>query len=72
MNACLTFQYSSHFKIHLKENVWEGVEWIKLAQAKIHWIVLVSMVLNLCIPPNAGNVLTEAATISFSRRPEII
>lgn len=57
-------------KIYLKENVGEGVDWIKLAKVRIHWNVLMSMVLN-CIPSNVGNVLTEAATVSFSRRPKI-
>jgi hypothetical protein len=55
----------------LKEKGWEVVNWIKLAPVRIHSQDLVGMILNLCIPSNARNVLTEAATISVSRRAEV-
>ena len=44
------------------------VDWIGLAQDRDRWRTLVSMVMNLRIPWNAGNFLTSCKPVSFSRR----
>jgi len=42
--------------------------WIGLAQDRDRWRTLVSAVMNLGVPCNAGNFLTSCKPISFSRR----
>jgi len=54
--------------IDLREIRWEGVDWINLAQDWDQWQALMKMVMNLCVPLKAGNVLTSWVTMSFSRR----
>ena len=44
------------------------VDWIGLAQDRDRWRTLVSAVMNLRIPRNAGNFLTSCKPVSFSRR----
>jgi hypothetical protein len=39
----------------LKEIGWEGVDWMDLAQDKDKWFPLVSTVMNIRVPINAGN-----------------
>jgi len=39
-----------------------GVEWIELAQDKDRWRGLVTAVMNLRVPCNAGNFLTSCRT----------
>ena len=39
----------------MQEIVWEGVDWIDLAQSMEKWRAFVHMVMNLCIPQNVGN-----------------
>jgi len=34
----------------LREIVWEGVDWIHLAQNRVQWWALVNMVMNLGVP----------------------
>jgi len=34
----------------LRETVWEGVDWIHLAQDKDWWCALANMVLNIWVP----------------------
>ena len=45
-----------------------GKEWIDMAQDRDRWRVLVSEVMNLRVPQNAGNFLTSLGPVSFSRR----
>ena len=50
---------------------WVGcgyVDWIGLAQDRDSWRTLVSAVMNLSVPWNAGNILTSCKPVSFSRR----
>ena len=44
------------------------VDWIGLAQYRDRWRMLVSAVMNLRVPCNAGNFLTSCKPVSFSRR----
>ena len=43
-------------------------DWIRLAQDRDRWRTLVSAVMNLPVPLNAGNFLTSCKPVSFSRR----
>ena len=44
------------------------MDWIGLAQDRDRWQRLVSAVMNLWVPRNAGNFLTSCKPVSFSRR----
>ena len=44
------------------------MDWIGLAQDRNRWQTLVSAVMNLRVPWNAGNFLTNCKPVSFSRR----
>ena len=45
-----------------------GLDWIGLAQDRDRWCTLVSAVMNLRVPLNAGNFLTSCKTVSCSGR----
>jgi hypothetical protein len=36
--------------MYLREIVWEGVDWIHLAQERAQWWALVNIVMNLQVP----------------------
>jgi len=45
-----------------------GMDWIGLAQDRNRWQALMNAVMNLRVPQNAGNFLTNCNPVSFSRR----
>ena len=52
----------------LQEVGCEYMDWIGLAQDRYRWRTLVSAVMNLRVPQNAGNFLTNCKPVSSSRR----
>jgi hypothetical protein len=50
------------------KTLWNGVDWIHLAQDKDQWWALVNTVMAFLVPRKAGNSLTRWATVSFPRR----
>jgi len=44
------------------------MDWIGLAQDRDRWRMLVSAVMKLQVPRNAGNLVTSCKPVSFSRR----
>jgi hypothetical protein len=48
-----------NIKIDLQEVGCEDRDWIELAQDKNRWRALVTAVMNLRVPSNAGNFLTR-------------
>ena len=44
------------------------MDWIGLVQDRDRWPTLVSAVMNLRVPRNAGNFLTSCKPVNFSRR----
>jgi hypothetical protein len=46
-------------KMDLKDMGWGGMDWIALTQDKDRWRALVNAGMNLRIPQNAGNFLTN-------------
>jgi hypothetical protein len=55
----------------LKKLVWDGMDWIDLAQDRDQWRALVNMVMNLRVPQNAGKILSSCTFGSFSRRTQL-
>jgi hypothetical protein len=51
--------------MNVKEIRCEGVNWIRLAEDRIHWWAVVNMVMNLWVLWKVGNILTSWMTISF-------
>jgi len=43
----------------LREVLWEGVDWMHLAEDRDHWSSLVNTIINFRIPQKAGNFLTS-------------
>jgi hypothetical protein len=50
---------------------WESVDWIDLAHDRYQWRALVNTVMNLRVPQNAGNFLSDCTIGSFSRRAHL-
>jgi hypothetical protein len=49
---------------------WDGMNWIDLTQDRDQWRALLSTVMNLWIPQNAGEFLSSCTTGGFSRRAQ--
>jgi hypothetical protein len=43
-------RWVDNIEMYLREIVWDGMDWIDLAQDKEHWRALVNTVMNLRIP----------------------
>jgi len=54
--------------IDLREVGCGYMDWIGLIQDRDRWRTLVSAVMSLRVPGNAGNFLTSCKPVSFSRR----
>ena len=61
-------RWGDNIKMDLQEvgGGWE--DWMELAQDRDRWRALVSTVMNLRVPKNAGKFLTSCKPVSFSRR----
>ena len=61
-------RWVDNIRMDLQEVGCGYMDWIGLAQDKGRWRTLVSAVMNLRVPCNAGNFLTSCKPVSFSRR----
>ena len=52
-------RWEDNIKMDLQEVGCGGMDWIKLAQDRDRWWVLVNVVMNLRVPQNAGNFWTS-------------
>jgi hypothetical protein len=53
-------------EMNLREFVWDGMDWIDLAQDRNQWRALVNTVMNLRVPQNAGKFLSSCTIGGFS------
>jgi hypothetical protein len=60
-----------NIKIDIREIGWDGMDWIDLAKDRDQWRALVSTVMNLRVPFNAGKFLSSCTIGSFSRRAQV-
>jgi len=61
-------RWVDNIRMDLQEVGCGYMDWIGLAQDRDRWWMLVSAVMNLRVPWNAGNFLTSCKPVSFSRR----
>ena len=61
-------RWVDNIRMDLQEMGCGYMDWIGLAQDGDRWRTLVSAVMNLRVPWNAGNFLTSCKPVSFSRR----
>ena len=55
-------RWKDNIKMDLQEVGGGFVDWMELAQDRGRWLALVSTVMNLRVPKNAGNFLTSCRT----------
>jgi len=53
------YRWEDNIKMDLKEVGCRSMDWVKLAQGRDRWQPLVTPVMNLQVPYNAGNFLTS-------------
>ena len=63
-----TCRWVDNIRMDLQEVGCGYMDWIGLAQDTDRWRTLLSVVMNLQVPWNAGNFLTSCKPVSFSRR----
>ena len=61
-------RWVDNIRMDLQEVGCGYMDWIGLTQDRDRWRTLVSAVMNLRVPWNAGNFLTSCKPVSFSRR----
>ena len=61
-------RWEANIKMDLQEMGRGVMDRIDLAQDRVRWWALVNMVINLCVPYNAGNFVTDWGPVSFSGR----
>ena len=61
-------RWVDNIRMDLQEVGCGYMDWIGLAQDRDRWPTLVSAVMNLRVPWNAGNFFTSCKPVSFSRR----
>jgi len=61
-------RWIDNIRMDLQEVGYGYMDWNELAQDRDRWLTLVSAVMNLRVPWNAGNFLTGCKPVSFSRR----
>jgi len=54
-------------KMYLQVVRFAGMDWIELAQDRDRWWALMTAVMNIRVPYNAGNFLASWKPVSFSR-----
>jgi hypothetical protein len=52
-------RWEDNIKMDLQEVGWGGMDWIDMAEDRHRWRALLSAVMNLWVPQNAGNFLTS-------------
>jgi hypothetical protein len=59
-------RHKDNIRIDVREVVWNGMDWMLLAQERDQWRAVVKTVTNLWVPLKPGNFLTSSVIISFS------
>jgi hypothetical protein len=60
-----------NIKMHLREEVWSGMEWIDLAQDRDQWRGFVNTIMDFRVPLIARKFLSSYAIGVFSRRAQL-
>jgi len=60
-------RWGDNIKMYLQVVRFGVMDWFELAQDRDRWWALVTAVMNIRVPYNAGNFLTNCKPVSFSR-----